>query len=207
MATNQYGGNGYKFRIFPSFAQPDPAAGNVVVAQPPDLLPIQGPNGAVVSSDDIGVGGRYAEQLRRNRQLQGLDPTLTPTEDFFVDEIVRRVKRGLAVGGGATTYFDPMRYIDVSSIALSIGVADQMVLQRPANKRVYLYINNTHATQRLFVTFGTESTALLGVPIEANLGWFEWIYPVPQNDVHLIANGAATTAVLMYGELPVGIGT
>jgi phage repressor protein C with HTH and peptisase S24 domain len=38
-------------------------------------------------------------------------------------------------------------------------------------------------------------------PQEFSQDEIEWIYPVPQNDVHLIGSGAGTTAVLMYSEL------
>lgn len=177
-----------------------PASANVVNDAPSDLIP-RVPTGVQpgATPGNVGIGGRYAEQLNRNRQIQNLDPTLTPTEDFWIDEIVRRIRAGggLAMPGA----WDPMRYCDFSSIPLNVGLAEQTVLMRATRKRVYLFMINTHATQRLFVTYGTTATALLGVPLEADLGFFEHLFTVPQNDIHVIANGAATTGVLVYAEL------
>jgi hypothetical protein len=192
--------NPFRSRVLPSFAR-TPAAANAVADVPPDLIPKPLP--LPPASGDVGIGGRYAEQLNRSGYLDSALPVLTPTENFFVDEIVRRIRAsGLGIGGNVNPWwYDPLRFIEPTQLALTIGTDDQVVLQRPSNKRIYLYINNTHATQRIFVTFGTPSSTTLGVPIEANLGWFEWIYPIPQNDVHLIANGATTTAVLMYAEM------
>lgn len=202
MATD-YGQAGYRFRLFPDRYTPTPAGGNVVSDAPPDLIP-RNPTGVQpgsVAGSAGGAGGRYAEELRRNRSIQNLDPTLTPTEDFWIDEIVRRVSRSLQASLASKGVWDAMRYCDFTSIPLSVGAADQAVLAQATRKRVYLYLINTHATQRLFVTFGTTATVLLGVPLEANLGFFEWLFTVPQNEVHLIANGAATTGVLIYSEL------
>jgi hypothetical protein len=97
---------------------------------------------------------------------------------------------------------DSLRYAPTyASIPLNIGTVNQLVLNRATNKRVYLFIVNTHPTQRMFVTFGQQSTVLLGVPLAANLGSFEWLFTVPQADVHIIANGAGTTGVLLYAEM------
>jgi multisubunit Na+/H+ antiporter MnhC subunit len=138
--------------------------------------------------------------LNRSGYLQGADPVLTPTENFFVDEIVRRI-RAVGLGLGGVDFYDPLRFIEIQQIAFTVGTDDALILQRATNKRVYLFVINTHATQRLFLTHGTVATATLGVPLEANLGWWEWIYPVPQADVHVIANGASTTGVVTYGEM------
>ena len=195
-----YGPRGYSSGspVYPR----DPAAGNVVNDAPPDLVPRVPTSvnpGAVPGG--IGIGGRYAEQLNRNRQIQNLDPTLSPTEDFWIEEIVRRVSANLSASFQSRGAWDPMRYCSFTNIPLNVGLVEQTVLQQATRKRVYLFMINTHATQRLFITYGTVATAGNGVPLEADLGFFEHLFTVPQDDIHVIANGAATTGVLVYAEL------
>jgi hypothetical protein len=104
--------------------------------------------------------------------------------------------------GAFVKTLDEMRYPpNFASIPLNIGLVNQLVLEKATAKRVYLFVTNTHPTNNLFITVGQQSTALLGVPIVANNGFFEWLFVVPQGDIHLIANGANTTGVLLYAEL------
>lgn len=67
---------------------------------------------------------------------------------------------------------------------------------RPEETRQYLFIQNTHATQILYVGFGYEPTATTGMQIGPR-GFYE-PYWIPQNDIQVLANGAATTGLLLY---------
>lgn len=84
--------------------------------------------------------------------------------------------------------------------ALLVGIADQLVLRQPSTKRIYLMIVNTHPTQVLYVRFGAISDAVIGMPIAANFGSYELDNVIPQDDIHIVANGANTTGVLIYSN-------
>lgn len=105
-------------------------------------------------------------------------------------------------GPGVSHVYDPLKYTSFSNVQLTVGAADILVLPQPPGeaRRVYLFIINTHPLQDMFVAFQVASSTLLGVPIEHNFGFFEFNITVPQDDVHLIASGAGTTGVLLYGN-------
>ena len=79
---------------------------------------------------------------------------------------------------------------------LSVGVAAINLLPDD-DERTYFFCINTHATQRIFLGFDYMPDTATGIPIEANLGFFE-PEVVPTNEVNVIANGANTTLVCYY---------
>lgn len=96
----------------------------------------------------------------------------------------------------------PMLYGSFNNQALLIGAADQLVLNIPPGdaERIYLFVINTHPLQDMFISFQVASTLTLGVPILHNFGFIEFNIVVPQDDVHLIANGAGTTGVMLFSN-------
>ena len=99
----------------------------------------------------------------------------------------------------AIPFRDELRYGSAKSLPLTIGIAATRVLLAPPpnTRRTLLLIVNTHATQILFVGFGDVATTLL-TPINPANGALGFDHVVPQDDIYLIANGAATTCVLTY---------
>lgn len=97
---------------------------------------------------------------------------------------------------------EPMRYGSFSNVSLNVGLADQLVLNIPSgdSMRTFLMIVNSHPTQNMFLTFQVAATALMGIPILFNFGFIILDTVCPQDDVHLIANGAATTGMLLYAN-------
>ena len=100
---------------------------------------------------------------------------------------------------------DTMRYCDFGHIPFSVGTvaADAPILTRPANKRTFLLIQNTHATQDLFVGFGVKPNSGIGIRIAAG-GSLLLDAVVAQNDVYLTGSGAATTGQLTYANQEFG---
>lgn len=96
----------------------------------------------------------------------------------------------------------PMLYGSFNNLALNIGLVDQLVLTIPPGdaERIYLMVINTHPLQNMFVSFQVAATLTLGMPILANFGFWEFNIVVPQDDVHIIANGAGTTGVLVFSN-------
>lgn len=95
---------------------------------------------------------------------------------------------------------DHTKYGRFSNEPLSIGLASTLVLRAPSTTRIFLFIVNTHATQNLFLSFGSSAAAVGSVPILANFGVIGFDTVVPQDDIYLIANGAATTGTLVYSN-------
>lgn len=88
-----------------------------------------------------------------------------------------------------------------NNVVLNIGLVDQNVLFQPQglSDRIFLQIQNTHATQSLFVRFGAIADAVIGLRLVAGaVVWWDTV--VPQDDIHIIGNGAATTGVLIYSN-------
>ncbi len=108
----------------------------------------------------------------------------------------------VGTGPGPTPVIEKMRYGSFLHIALNVGLADQLVLNSPpgAAKRIFLLIVNSHPTQNMFLTFGVAATQLLGIPILNTFGFILLDTVCPHDDVHLIANGAATTGMLMFAN-------
>lgn len=143
---------------------------------------------------ELGPGGGTVTPFRTGKlpPLGNLDP-----QEFIrllSDEMEKRVR--------SYTNFDALRYASFNNVPFTIGVADTVVLQKATDIRVYLFIINTHPVNDLFLTFRTISNAIVGVPISPGRGFFEFNNIVPQDTVHLIANAAGTTGVLLYAELP-----
>lgn len=90
-----------------------------------------------------------------------------------------------------------LRYGRFNNVPLNIGLQDVLVLPAPISKRVYLMIQNTHAIQNLFVTYGNQSNSQLGLRLGPN-GSLTLDSVVSQDDIHIIADGAGTTGVLIY---------
>lgn len=94
--------------------------------------------------------------------------------------------------------FEPSRYGLFNNNTLNIGLVSTLVLLHPATTRVFLFIVNTHATQNLFVNFGANADAFIGVPIVAGFGFMGFDTVVPQDDIYLVGSGANTTGVLTF---------
>jgi hypothetical protein len=91
------------------------------------------------------------------------------------------------------------KYGDLTNINFSAGVADAVFLLRPVTTRIHLLIQNTHATQVLSVAFDRNSAGGVGFVLTAGASVFYDIY-VPQGDVHISANLAATTGVIAFSN-------
>jgi hypothetical protein len=166
-----------------------PAQGGYLTLPPADTLP-QSPSGATRATMRGSVNGPV-EAINRvvaESRTLGLDPVQ------LADEIARRLESAL------TPMYDGMRYATFQSVPISIGTADQVVLERPTTKRVYLFLICTHPTQDLFVAFDRPAT-VLDCPIRQTDGFFEWLFVIPQNVIHLIASGGGTTGVVISAEL------
>lgn len=94
-------------------------------------------------------------------------------------------------------FTDTLKYGSFINVPLSIGVLSQLVLIKPPSKRIFLQIQNTHAIQQMFIVFGTPATLITGIRLGPN-GSATFDNVVPQDDIHIIASGAATTGVLIY---------
>lgn len=94
---------------------------------------------------------------------------------------------------------DVMRFGDFSHIGFSVGTAGSQVpvLSRPDGKRTFLLIQNTHATQSLFVGFGVQPSAAIGITLVAG-GNMLLDAAVAQDDVFLAGSGAGTTGLITY---------
>jgi hypothetical protein len=102
---------------------------------------------------------------------------------------------------------DELKYCNFNNVQLSVGAASARVLLAPRvlTRRTYLFLVNSHATQTFFVAFGQDSTTTLGVPVQPNFGFLEYNSVVPQDDIYLIASGAATTGMLVYSNASINI--
>lgn len=97
---------------------------------------------------------------------------------------------------------DELKYSNFSNVPLNIGTASVRVLLKPptGSRRVYLMIVNTSAAGNFFVSFGQDATLLNGVPILPNFGAYEFNNTIPQDDIYIIASGAAVTGVIVYSN-------
>jgi hypothetical protein len=114
----------------------------------------------------------------------------------FLDALFDRMQRELR----AYNVFDPLRYGAFKTLPFSIGTTDQLVLDKATDIRIYLFIINTHPLNDLFIAFQVPATAVAGVPISPARGFYEFINPVPQDAIHIVASAAGTTGVLVYSE-------
>lgn len=95
---------------------------------------------------------------------------------------------------------DASKYGYCNNFVINVGLASVRVLPAPTTRRNFLFMVNTHATQVLFLRFAGDSNALIGVPIAAAGGFIGFDTFVPQDDVYLIGNGAATTGVGLFSN-------
>lgn len=189
--STRYGGfgNSYPAREQPGDFPDVPTGSMPVLPTPADILPRR--------PSRLGEGGGQVTPFPGIRTGR-----LPPLGNLDPQEFIRLLMEEQQKAHQSYTNFDALRYASFNNIPLLIGVADQVVLQHATDIRVYLFLINTHPVNTLFLAFKTLSTAVLGVPIAPNLGFFEFNAVVPQDDVHLIANAAGTTGVMLYGELP-----
>jgi len=95
---------------------------------------------------------------------------------------------------------DHSRYGFFNNLALNVGLASQLILRQPTSQRIFFFVVNTHALQLLFLRFGADSNTTIGIPIQPNFGFIGFDTVVPQDDIFMIANGAATTGVALYSN-------
>lgn len=102
----------------------------------------------------------------------------------------------------ATPIRDELRYGRAQLLPISQGIASVRVLQAPQTntRRVFLLVVNTHPTQILYLNTGDVASAIQGIPINPGNGALGFDIFVPQDDIYLAANGAATTGVLVYSN-------
>lgn len=127
---------------------------------------------------------------------------VVPT-DLGVD--VNRLKSVPDSAKPAPLSVNPMNYGQQALQGLNIGLTDKLVLVSPSTKRVYLLIQNTHPTQNLYVNFGAEASVNAGIRIIPG-GNYELTQFIPQDDIHIIADGINTTGVLSFSNKGAGEG-
>jgi hypothetical protein len=96
---------------------------------------------------------------------------------------------------------EPEKYGFINQTEIVIPAAatatDQLILPQPTGLRVHLLIINTSATQTIYVAFGQVATVLSGIPILAGNNLFYDNF-VPQDEVHVTANGGLAQMTLVY---------
>jgi hypothetical protein len=121
----------------------------------------------------------------------------TRTFSRYIDQASGAFDWVAAFDAFATELF---RHIDhrvfFATQTFSIGAAP--VVARPEEDRRYLFINNTHNAQNVFVGFGYAPSAVTGLRLLAG-GFFEPLW-VPQNEIQLLGSGAATTGIIVYAN-------
>lgn len=134
-------------------------------------------------ADGFGAAADYIESLPADIPMADLAP-LRPQQH--------------AAAPAAVT--DSLKYGSFNNVILNVGLVSQLVLPQPqaGSVRTFLLIVNTHATQSLFVRFGAQSDALIGLVLLPVGGAIGLDAVVSQDDIHIIGNGAATTGVLIY---------
>jgi hypothetical protein len=121
------------------------------------------------------------------------DDLLNPQQ--WIDALVDRLKREHF----PLNNYDALRYGSFKTLPFSIGTSDRIVLDKATDIRIYLFIINTHPLNDLFMNFQAPASALT-VPISPARGFYEMIFPVPQDAIHLVASAAGTTGVVVFGE-------
>jgi hypothetical protein len=149
----------------------------------------------------LGVGlESFRNQLDsgRARSLPRVDLALNPDTLTTMQEVKQADLNYTA---------DTMKYGDYAHIGFSVGTTgnNTPILTRPSNKRIFLLIENTHATQSLFVGFGIVPGSTIGITIAPG-GNLMLDNTLPQNDVYLAGSGAATTGKLTYSNQDFGRG-
>lgn len=97
--------------------------------------------------------------------------------------------------------YTPGFYGDMTVIPVVYGAAaDQLVISRPKETRIYLVIVNPLPANPIYVNFDasaapTAGGALTGIPVAAGNGAWVFDQAVPQNDVHIYSPVAGTVLV------------
>ena len=179
--TTGYGGygNDYPLKTQPgAFGRRAPARGDLLRLTPSDIAPRQPSRPYIVPPPEpIAKGGA-----------------------FDVEEIIERLIYKLQETPHAYNNYDVLRYGSFKTLPLFVSTMDSVVLEKATDIRTYLFIVNTHPVNDLFITFQVTATPLIGVPISPARGFYEFIAPVPQDAIHLVASAAGTTGVLVYAE-------
>lgn len=118
----------------------------------------------------------------------------TPSAPIYVPQSAQELFEWMK-GRLDTLALDFNRRIKLFPIPFTVG-AGQVVILRPEEQRQYFFIQNTHATQVLYVGFGYAPNAANGMQIGPQ-GFYE-PYWVPQNEIQILGSAAATTGVLLY---------
>jgi hypothetical protein len=151
------------------------------------------------------LGGNVADSMVPFELARGVHRP--QRRDLLLDPSTLQTARDVPLSDVQFTA-DPMAFGDFAHINFSAGLVSTGVpiLTRPDNKRVFLLIENTHATQSIFVGFGINNPGpTIGVTITAG-GSFLLDTRVPQNDIYLAASGADTTGKLTYCNQAYGHG-
>lgn len=191
--ANGYGGQNYQSaRIYPRpYSEHSPST--VDFGFPPDLLRTQTKR---VDLPPMPEQGQFGD------------------EDNLIGRIVSGIAErmflvpGAAGGGGINALmqqlqvYDRMRYAEFRTIPFTVGAANAIILPKATTKRVFLYVENNHATQDFFIDWDQPATPVLSENIPANGGFHEWLFVVPQNQVNVISTAGGTTGVMVVAELP-----
>lgn len=91
------------------------------------------------------------------------------------------------------------KYGEVINLNFTVGTTDLVFLLRPSTTRIHLIIQNTHAINNLFFAFDRSSAGGVGSLLPPGASVFYDIF-VPQGDVHMSGNLAATTGVIAFSN-------
>ncbi len=93
-----------------------------------------------------------------------------------------------------------MRYGYATTQPFTVGsTSDLVILEKSVSIRTLLIIQNTHATQDMFVSFGTTAASSIGLKLVAGGNLLLDTF-IPQDDIHVIGSGAGTTGSLIYSN-------
>lgn len=97
-----------------------------------------------------------------------------------------------------TPVVDNTRFGEFAHLPFSVGTDPAApVLLRAQTKRTYLLIENTSVGDKLYVGFGQQPSASVGVTIQPG-GNFLADVTVPQNDLYLTGSAAGVTGKITY---------
>lgn len=145
---------------------------------------------------DVLVRGRAGGGMPPPMQMPGVRNGAAP--GFDPSQWIQMLL-GAMKDQGIGIIYDTLRYCNFRSIVLNVGQTDQSILRYATLTRTYLFLICTHPTQDLFINFGAPATPL-NCPIRSGDGFFEWLFVVPQDEIHLIASGGGTTGVAIFAE-------
>jgi len=161
-------------------------AGNVPSLASPDLRKTPAMN--------LQTGGELVGDIAR-RALEELRSLGRATE---IDALAGAIATALVPM--MVSLHDAMRYATFQSFGFTMAGGDQLILEKPVSKRVYLAITNLDAANNMTIAFDRPAQAS-DWTIFFGGGAFEWLFLIPQNDIHINAI-AGTVGALIYAELP-----